>query len=896
MQMKSVLSLCALLLTGLIQALAGPPGSSEGSPSRLKEVIVVYKTHFDIGFTDLAKNVVDNYRTSMIDKALAVADQSRELPPDQRFIWTIPGWPMTQILWSGQDPRRRERVLAAYRSGQFVTHALPFTTHTESLDLEDLVRGLGFSSRLARSSGLALPRDAKMTDVPSHSWIIPTVLRHAGVDFLHIGSNQSVWNPEVPPLFWWEGADGSRLLTMYATEYGTKLEPPAGWPHSTWLALVHSGDNHGPPTSESVRNLLDMAKAKMPGVRIRMGRLSDFYDAIVKERPELPVVRADMPDTWIHGVMSMPEATRQARNVRPQIAALELLNTLLSSWHAGELKPGIVSSAYEQSLLYGEHTWGMTWGQFGKFLYGKEWEKARASGSYKKLEDSWAEHADYSATAGSLIAGGMKSSLQALALSVDAQGRRVVAFNPLPWRRDGLVEVDVKGAAPAALRDAQSGAVLPVDGIDGKIRFVARDVPAAGYRTYAAVESNPLPPADLAADTVAGTIENRRLRVTLDPRRGGVASILDKRTGQELVDRKSEYPFAQYVRERFDRDQVDRYVDAYVKVRFSWALVALGKTGLPPASESRYAAVAAHPMTMQIRKDAASVSAVMKAEPTSSLPHRVALTVTLHANQEFVEITLSIDGKEATPWPEAGWLALPMNVSSPAFKLGRLGAIVDPAKDVVRGASHDFYHLTTGMAVVEPGGRGVGMCPLDSPVVSLDRPGMWMYSKDFQPKRPMVWVNLYNNQWSTNFARWISGSWSSRIRVWPIDRYDGWESIVMPAYEARSPVLGAMAEGAGGVLPRMETGLELSRKGVVVTAFGKNPDGKGLLLRLWEQAGKDGLCTVTAPRRLKAVSVQLCDLRGRPVGGAIKVERDQFAVPVHRFAPTSVLIQAAGID
>ena len=110
-----------------------------------------------------------------------------------------------------------------------MVHALPFTTHTELLEPEDLVRGLGFSSRLSREAGLPLPRDAKMTDVPCHSWIMPTLLRHAGVDFLHLGCNAASSSPRVPRLFWWEGPDGSRLLTMYTAEsYGTGLVPPAG--------------------------------------------------------------------------------------------------------------------------------------------------------------------------------------------------------------------------------------------------------------------------------------------------------------------------------------------------------------------------------------------------------------------------------------------------------------------------------------------------------------------------------------------------------------------------------------------------------------------------------------------------------------------------------------------
>ena len=125
------------------------------------------------------------------------------------------------------------------RDGRLVWHALPASLHTESLDLEDLVRGMVFSSRLSRQFGRRLPRDAKMTDVPAHTWVLPTVLKHAGVEFMHIGCNMGSSSPEVPPLFWWEGPDGSRVLTMYSHDYGTSLTPPGGWPYKAWLALIH---------------------------------------------------------------------------------------------------------------------------------------------------------------------------------------------------------------------------------------------------------------------------------------------------------------------------------------------------------------------------------------------------------------------------------------------------------------------------------------------------------------------------------------------------------------------------------------------------------------------------------------------------------------------------------
>ncbi len=375
--------------------------------AEIREVIITFKTHFDIGYTDLPNAIVQRYRTTMIDQALDVVDRNRGLPAEQQFVWTIPGWPMSKIVedWPGQTPDRQRRILQAVKDGRFVVHGLPFTLHTELLEPEDLVRGLGYASRLSRELGLPLPRDAKMTDVPSHSWILPTLLRHAGIDFLHLGCNSASSSPEVPLLFWWEGPDGSRLLTMYsAAGYGTGLVPPADWPYRTWLVVQHTGDNHGPPTPDEVKQLLAEAAQKLPGVKIRIGRLSDFADAIIAEKAEIPVVRGDMPDTWIHGPMCDPAGAKIARNLRPAMGTVESLTTLLDIWGRPVLNTDcdrLITHAREESLLYGEHTWGgaLSWvtkyGKDIKWDYGDAWKADRAAGRFSKLEKSWAEHTRY---------------------------------------------------------------------------------------------------------------------------------------------------------------------------------------------------------------------------------------------------------------------------------------------------------------------------------------------------------------------------------------------------------------------------------------------------------------------------------------------------------------------
>lgn len=878
--------------------------SAVAAESKVDRVIVTFKTHFDIGYTDMAAGVVQRYRTTMIDQALKVVDQSRPLPPEQQFVWTIPGWPMSKIVedWPGQSPDRTRRVMEAFRSGRFVVHALPFTTHTETLEPEDLVRGLGFSSRLSRSAGLPLPRDAKMTDVPCHSWILPTLLRHAGVDFLHLGCNAGSRSPHVPRLFWWEGPDGSRLLTMYTAEsYGTGLVAPADWPCKTWLALIHTGDNHGPPTPDEVKKVLDEGK-KLAGVKVRIGRLSDFADAILAEKPNLPVVRGDMPDSWIQGPMCNPDGAALARATRPKLVAAASLNTLLRLWKVA-VPDGTSSIAegHEKSLLYGEHTWGgaqywiTSYGAKNNFSYGEAWKKDRAAGRFKKLEESWAEHTGYIEKAQSAVAPVAAADLAALASAAQVDGPRLVVYNPLPWPRDGIVAIPEKvgDRFSSAVAADDPTAVAPITIHAGGSAFLARAVSPLGYRTYR-LQGSAL---ELTADSATVSkkvdssrpLENRFFKVTLDPAKGTVASLIDKRTGRELVDPNAPFGFGQHLYERMDRDRVQAYVKAYGKIAADWVTNEFGKPNMPPASEVPYRAASPERFGLRVYHSPLGEIAEMTAS-AGVLPYGVTTQVTLPADQPYIELSITLDKKPADPWPEAGWLCLPVKASKPQFHLGRLGGIVDPARDVVPGSNHNLWWLNGGLTITGEQG-GMGICPIDHPAVALDVPGCWKYSPDFVPQKPIAFINLFNNQWTTNFRMWNEGTWTSRVRIWPVDEYKAEASLITPAWEARMPLMAAWADGKPGPLPPKATGIELSRRGVLLTAFGKNPDGDGLILRLWEQAGQGGPCQVKLPEGLALAAVQPVNLRGQPQGEPLPVVDRQFTILLPAFAPATVMMK-----
>jgi len=883
-----------LALLGACSTLAAdsqsPQPAATNRPSQAREIVVVFKTHYDIGYTDLVTNILTRYRTLFADRALAVIDESRSLPPEQQFAWTVPGWPLKEMLWPGQTPERREKLMRAVKEGRLAVHAMPFSIETETLDLEDLVEGMTYSAKLTQENGLTLPSAAKMTDVPEHTWVLPTLLKHAGVTFLHVGCNGGSKPMQVPPLFWWEGPDGSRVLTSYSPEYGTSLLPPPDWPYHTWLAVIMTGDNHGPPTAAEVHKLIERAAKEMPGVKIKFGHLEDFYDAFTAEKAKnIPVVRGDMPDTWIHGFEAMPIETKAGCDVRPLEGAVAMLDTELraAGVSTAPLAP-LLARAWENSLLFSEHTFGFFGSQPGGFWYGDAWKQKLAEGKYARFLQSFDDKRAYIHTTENLVTNALAERMNLLAQNVAADGARVVVFNPLPWARSGEVAAPLPPGDYSAVRDLSTGKTVDAVVADGTtLRFFAGDVPPGGYKTFQPVAGKA--PA-MAAANQTGAIENEFLRLRVDAARGGVVSLVDLKSGRELVAAQDENSFGSYMQERFAKTNADAFTKAYTRGWASHPGSDFDKP-IPLAWQQPYAALTLNNWTVLVQSNPLAKTIILHSADAAPFAKSVTLKYTLPAGQPYLDLEWTIDEKTANPLPEGGWLCFPFNLEQPKFQLTRLGSLIDPARDIIDGGNRELLCLNSGMTVTGPDGYGVGLCPLDSPLVSLGEPGLWKFAMHDFPRRGRVFINLYNNQWDTNFPLWQDGSWNSRVRLWVVRGGNAEKNIITPSWEARLPLVAACGNGPRGQLPVEGTGLKLSRRGVLVTLFGPDSYSDKTLLRVWEQAGNSGSLTVSLPADFAATRAMPVNLRGEPAGEAVKIRNGGFTFKLGAFAPASFRLE-----
>src|SRR6185312_3585031 len=565
----------------------------------------------------------------MMDNALMLIEKNETQPKEKRFSWSVAGWPLqAQMLGTLQTPERKLRIERAIKEGKLVADGLPFTMQTESLDFEDLVRGLGFSSDIARKYGAPLTISAKMEDVPSHSWILPTLLKNAGIQFLQLGCNPASQYPRFPELFWWEGPDGSKVLCNYTHLYGSDIKPTPDWPCKNYLAMQMTGDNHGPPSSEEIDKLLDYAAKELPGIKIHFGTLDDFARAVLAEKPNLPTVKGDCPDTWIQGLQSNPEETKIARNARPLESALDGLHTQMKSWGIAVAPVAAkLAKAYEQSLLYGEHTWGMNAEYGPRYSYGDAWKKWMAeaaaeplppNGDYVALKNSDAHNTEvgskrkwlrsyedkrqYIRNTNEIVSTDLNAELDLLAASVNKQGKRMVVYNPLPWKRSGMIE-------------------NPWD--KGKY-FYVKGVPASGYRTFSADE---LTERKVTTDE-SSTFSTPYFKVVFDLKKGGIASLIEKSSGRELVDQSSKYVMGQFLHERFSQNEVDKWFNAYSRIKDGWGLNDLGKPGMPNATESPYLAFTPIAWKIDVTHTGVADIATLTSDATDGFARRYTLTFT----------------------------------------------------------------------------------------------------------------------------------------------------------------------------------------------------------------------------------------------------------------------------
>jgi alpha-mannosidase len=397
---------------------------------------------------------------------------------------------------------------------------------------ESLVRQHLYAKRYFKEKFGVDVKTAWLPDTFGFNWNLPQIYHKCGLDYFVTFKLQ--WqiernNPPVPfpyHLFWWEGPDGSRVLSYLTVgAYNQSVEPAQmleylktlkATDHIDKLMILYGeGDHGGGPMPEMMdRAVKLMHDPNYPTVRFT--KALDYFHEIqaLPLSKDLPVVDDELYVKTHRGTFTTDSQVKRDN----RLCEVLLMNAEKFSLLASQFGP-----AYPQESL--QQLWE-------KVLFGQVHDNIDGSAVAEVYQNAATDYADIKHDGGQLL----NSALATIAKHVNTQGEghAVLIFNSLPWERTGMVSLGAEYFAGLKLFQIVDAAGHPVpyqlEGEAGapKALFLAEQVPGMGYKEYRVVASDEQPKfsTDLAASGL--TLANSQIEVVIDPESGNLKSLKKK--------------------------------------------------------------------------------------------------------------------------------------------------------------------------------------------------------------------------------------------------------------------------------------------------------------------------------------------------------------------------------
>ncbi len=729
----------------------------------IRQILLVGHTHHDVGYTN-SPRIIDRMHARIVAEVLRLCDSHGTAGPDQ-FRWTFEvARPVLNFL-------RTASPADAARLGCLVEHGRISVTGGY-LNMTQLPGEAEFDAayeQLAAIRDRGIPiRTEQHGDVNGIAWGTVPAMRRAGIDRLVMALNPDHGRAPFtqPTGFWWEGPDGKRVFVWLSTHYGfgeewgiidgdvhlaernigsflEQLNTRGDYPYDT--ALVHAANDNRWPTALFLDVVRHWNRAH-PEVPMRTATIDDALDILVQQAAgaEIPVVSGEWSDWWSHGHGSTAREVatyRQARSLALAAQAgigLTLLRgdgepalATVLGYRRGPVRLRSQAEAIadlaevdEQLLLFGEHTWG-------------SWE------TYSKAHSTFS-HSHWNAKAGFSYAAydfardlAVEALFRLVASGSDADGapvedttadRMIVVVNPTERARTEPVSAEIDGAA---------------------IHTVVATVPAFGTALL------PIPAAPRVSST-GTTIQTDAYRVVVDPARGGAVSIVELRSGRELVDQDAGHGLGALIVERVPSDSTHPMLTA-------------PKNFHPEDPGPQFVRQAgAGRAAPEIRETDDYLEIVWRTNAPTVPSIRSSLR--LYHSLEVIDLEVRLSKPEVFE-PESIFVAFPFALSQPEFLLETAGAVYLAETQQLPDTAKDWYSIQHAVGVRGSEG-GILWGSVDAPLIQLGgfQTGHWARTLDAPAGHINSW--LMNNLHFTNFQARQEGTGSYRYRFQPVGSAD----------------------------------------------------------------------------------------------------------------------------
>jgi hypothetical protein len=894
------------------------------TPERHWQVYLVHGSHHDLGYTDLPSNVLREH-DRFLDQVLDYCTETANWPEESKFRYVVEqGWSILHYV-EHRPPDVVERLVHLMREGRIEVTALLGNETSELCGHEEQIRLVYPSFRLKRRFGIPI-RTAELNDVPGVSWGLVSVLAGCGVRYFAPAiPDYFAWGMKVHPFwdeeavlprdmsgaFWWEGPDGSRVLFWYG---GNAIGGPSlwtyeqaerdlvrhltdlmqrGYPFDLVRVKFHGGERDNSPPDVRLSLIAREWNNHWVYPKLIVATNTQFFEHFERDAgPHLRVLRGDLPNTdYTVGATSTAKETGVNRLAHDALTSAEKLAACAVLVSDYEYPADTLAEAYNCSLLYDEHTWGM----------------AHPVGPAQ--DACWSQKSQFAYRAAALAHDVLSKSTNRIAdqVRLDSEGYHLVVFNPLAQQRTDVVSLPAAPSSPCgrpmywryptpgedrppmwvvgtAIRrdivnlppslladpfelvdlstgqsvpyqvvtlgdplaaqpfaahryalghvDPASVSVLNYDQAHLKdLVFVAEDVPPLGYKTYRIEPCEGSEPSQGSVESSLRvgehTLENRFYKITLDPESGAITSLFDKELGREWVDRQAPHGFNQLV---------GRWPRTGETVVPSRSLISRGEAGPVRAS-------------LVVRGDG------------PGCPQRTQ-EIILYDSIRRIDFANRLL-KDATPLLEL-YFAFPFAADKPQFRYEASNAVIEPIRDQLPGSNTDAYAAQHWVSVWDAGG-GVTWSSLEAPVMEMG--GLWpgYVSQAHHGVTP----HGYGHEFLRDPAQWEKGHVYSyalvsnfRTNFQPVQVADALFRYSLTSHRGdwcqgrardfgwavATPLVSVCIVGPQeGTLPESASFCGVDQSTVLLLAMKGAEDGDGLIIRLAETEGRGTSVTVTVP-------------------------------------------------
>ena len=645
---------------------------------------------------------------------------------------------------------------------------------------------------------------------------IPQVLKKSGIKYAVLGRNP--WDRMKRPIMHWKGCEGSSVLTVWCPHYlaewplnptglKTCVQEAQKYGATDQLALAYGGGDHGGLDKGQIEGIKKLSETSMPGLSLVRNVSPLAYFKQVESNAK-PISDSSLDFSWFGGVhvsqWKIKAGNRAAENL---LASAEIYTSMMASL---KFKAPLASteSLYKQ----------LCFDQFHDAIWGT---------------CIYPVNNDLIASKQKILVEGEKMTRQVLSelssqINTAGEGVPVLVFNSLPWEREDVVKLNKQELGPVINPDLKyeaidgSGKSAAVQCLDERLFFIARHVPATGYKTYwlrAQQKSSPALAVEKNRDdemnmVSAGLMRNRYYQVEIDTNTGVVISIRDRKNDVEVIKKPSN------LLEVF-RDDGDAWCTTLSDKL--WGSDSSGK--------------------VKITTEQGNVRSAFRIEYTSN-------------NISFVQ-----------------HIALYHSLPRLEFELSGNFNIRNCAVVVSFSAGEKSDHFSAEIPFgYQDAAIGGGICAQKWAEVANEKYGMAMlsdsrYSFDSSikgdlrmmiirtPRFPRLDGKPYPPEWPNNSDL---GEFSMNYGLYP--HKDGWRSAGLNRkgyeynYPLRAIVGKAEAEHHASTLPPTHSFLRIDQPNVMLSCWKTAEDGSGdSILRIYEAAGQKTDVVVTLPRLVSEI-------------------------------------------